>query len=164
MLVMTLIGFTSGEMENGKYFSLILVLSVVGLLIWLFFGTNYELTKENGLVYRSGPIRGKISIDRITEIVKGKTLWVGLKPATAGNGLIVKYDKYNEIYISPDTNELFVEKILELNEQIKITEWKPTYNMVYSAYPTGYAPYTDRWSNIYHSMSNIGQTFDYYYH
>ena len=153
MLVMTLIGFTSGEMENGKYFSLILVLSVVGLLIWLFFGTNYELTKENGLVYRSGPIRGKISIDRITEIVKGKTLWVGLKPATAGNGLIVKYDKYNEIYISPDTNELFVEKILELNEQIKITEWKPTYNMVYSAYPTGYAPYTDRWSNIYHSQT-----------
>ena len=56
MLVMTLIGFTSGKMENGKYFSLILVLSVVGLLIWLFFGTNYELTKENGLVYRSGPI------------------------------------------------------------------------------------------------------------
>ena len=122
MLVMTLIGFTGGEMKNGKIFSLILVLSVVGLLLWLFFGTNYELTKKNGLVYRSGPIRGKISIDRITEIVKGRTLWVGLKPATARNGLIVKYDKYNEIYISPDTNELFVKKILELNEQIKITE------------------------------------------
>lgn len=122
MLVMAIIGFTNSEVGNEKYFGLILVISVIGLLIWLFFGTNYELTKQNGLVYRSGPIRGRISIDRITEIVKGRTLWVGLKPATARNGLIVKYDKYNEIYISPDTNELFIEKILELNEQIKITE------------------------------------------
>ena len=122
MLLITLIGVTSGEMENEKYFSLILALSVSVLLIWLFFGTNYELTKQNGLVYKSGPIRGKIAVERITEIIKGRTLWVGLKPATARNGLIVKYDKFNEIYISPASNELFVKKILELNEQIKITE------------------------------------------
>ncbi len=80
------------------------------------------MTKENGLLYKSGPFNGKISIDRITEIVKGKTLWVGFRPATSRKGLIVKYDKYNEIYISPKTNESFIEKILELNGKIKITE------------------------------------------
>jgi|SRR5690606_14651689 len=111
-----------GEMEKDEYWALILIFAVVGLLFWLFFGTDYELSKENGLSYRSGPFRGKISVDRITEIIKGKTLWVGFRPATARKGLIVKYDRFNEIYISPKTNESFIEKILELNGEIKITE------------------------------------------
>ena len=66
-------------------------------------------------------IRGKIEIERIKEIIKGKSLWSGLKPATARNGLIIKYDKYEEIYISPEINETFVNKILELNNNTKIT-------------------------------------------
>jgi len=58
----------------------------------------------------------------ITAIVRGKTHWIGLKYATARKGLIVKFDKYNEIYISPKTDEKFIEKILELNPGIKITD------------------------------------------
>ena len=48
-------------------------------------------------------------------------MWVGFKPATARKGLIIKYDKFNDLYISPETNDLFINKILELNDQIKIT-------------------------------------------
>ena len=96
------------------------MLVVASFLIWLGLGTNYELTKTE-LKYKSGPIKGKIEIDKIHEIIKGKTLWSGLKPATARNGLIVKYEKYNEIYISPETNNSFIKKILELNNKIKIT-------------------------------------------
>jgi hypothetical protein len=98
----------------------IFMLTVAGFLIWLDLGTNYELTQTE-LKYKSGPIRGKIEIDKIHEIIKGKTLWSGLKPATARNGLIIKYEKYNEIYISPKTNDSFMKKILELNDKIKIT-------------------------------------------
>ena len=98
----------------------ILMLLVIGFLLWLNFGTEYELTQTE-LKYKSGPIRGKIEIERIREIIKGKSLWSGLKPATARNGLIIKYDKYEEIYISPKTNETFIEKILEFNNNIKIT-------------------------------------------
>jgi hypothetical protein len=117
-----IVGIINGEMEKEEYWPLMLILAVVGLLFWLYFGTNYELSKENGLKYRSGPFNGKISVDRITEITKGKTLWIGFRPATSRKGLIIKYDKYNEIYISPKTNESFIEKILELNKDIKITE------------------------------------------
>jgi hypothetical protein len=98
----------------------ILMLLVVGFLLWLNFGTEYELTQTE-LKYKSGPIRGKIEIQQIKEIVKGKSLWVGLKPATARKGLIVKYGKYEEIYISPKTNDTFVGKIMEFNKDIKIT-------------------------------------------
>ncbi|MGS2762950.1 PH domain-containing protein [Sinomicrobium sp. M5D2P9] len=110
-----------GEVDKHEYWGLILILGVVGLLFWMYFGTNYELSKDR-LIYRCGPLKGKIGLDCIKEIVKGKTLWVGFKPATSRNGLIVKYDKYNKIYISPETNESFIEKILELNSDIKVTE------------------------------------------
>ena len=96
-------------------FVVILMLSVVGLLVWLFFDTEYYLSQTE-LEYKSGPVRGKIKTEQIKEIIKGKTLWSDLKPASARNWLIIKHQKYEEIYISPKTNDLFIEKILELNK------------------------------------------------
>ena len=78
---------------------------------------------EQVLSYKSGPIRGQIEISRVREIVVGKTLWLGLKPATARNGIIVKYDKYNELYKSPETNDLFIQHLLKLDKGIKITTY-----------------------------------------
>jgi hypothetical protein len=112
--------FSDGIENYNFMWTDIFMLTVAGFLIWLGLGTNYELTQTE-LKYKSGPIRGKIEIDKIHEIIKGKTLWSGLKPATARNGLIIKYEKYNEIYISPKTNDSFMKKILELNDKIKIT-------------------------------------------
>ena len=112
----------NGKIETEGYWPPILLFSVIALLLWLYFGTNYELSKKDGLIYRSGPFNGKINADRITEVIKGKTLWVGFRPATARKGLIIKYDKYNELYITPKTNEAFINTLLELNKAIKISE------------------------------------------
>ena len=112
--------YSSGEVNYEFVWTDVLILLTVGLLLWLNFGTKYELSQTE-LKYKSGPIQGKIEIERIKEIIKGKNKWCGLKPATARNGLIIKYDKYEEIYICPETNDTFVEKILELKRDIKIT-------------------------------------------
>ena len=109
------------KMDLYEYLIIILTFGIVGLLFWIYYGTNYKLSKHNELIYKSGPFKGKIKIDQITEIIKNKTLWIGIKPATSRKGLIIKYDKYNEIYISPKTNELFIEEILKLNREINIT-------------------------------------------
>lgn len=122
LIGITIVGIIYGEMEKDEYWSLILIIAVVGLLFWLYYGTYYKLSKDDGFIYRSGPFYGKINTERITEIIKGKTLWVGFRPATARKGLIIKYDKYNEIYISPKTNETFIGKILELNNKIIISD------------------------------------------
>ncbi|WP_179317025.1 PH domain-containing protein [Winogradskyella undariae] len=121
-ITIIVLGLINGEIEQQEYWPLIVIFGVVILIFWLFFGTNYELTKQDGLIYKCGPLKGQIKIEEITQIIKGKTLWVGLKPATSRNGLIIKYNKYDEIYISPKTNETFIKKILELNSNIKITE------------------------------------------
>ena len=109
-----------GLNEPINVFTTIISLSAIGLFIWVYFSTEYELTQSE-LKYKSGPLSGEIKIERIREIIKGRTLWSNLKSATAKNGLIIKYEKYEQIYISPKTNESFIEKILEINENIKIT-------------------------------------------
>ncbi|WP_459211696.1 PH domain-containing protein [Aquimarina rhabdastrellae] len=105
--------------EPHDYSVILLLLLAIFLLFWVYFDTSYKLTNTH-LHYRSGPLRGKIRIDNISEIIKGKTLWVGFKPATANHGLIIRYNSYNEIYISPESNDAFISRILEINPAIKI--------------------------------------------
>jgi hypothetical protein len=94
-------------------------LLIIAFLLWIFYGTYYLLDNTH-LSYFCGPIKGKIEISTIKEITPNKTMWVGLKPATGRKGLIIKYDKYDEIYISPINNDIFIAEILKLNPAIKI--------------------------------------------
>lgn len=120
---LTILGMYKGEMDPNERWVLVPVSLAIGLVLWLYFGTIYEL-KDNALIYKSGPFNGKINAVRIKEVVKDTTVYVGFRPATARNGLLVKYDTYNEIYISPETNETFISKLLEMNSEIKITDSK----------------------------------------
>lgn len=112
---------------NDKGFSLgaIALYAVSVLFIWMMLSmahnTVYEI-KQDTVYYRSGFVRGAIKIDRIREIIKGKTMYAGLKPATAANGLIIKYDKFEEIYFSPATNDSFIDALLKLKKDIIITK------------------------------------------
>jgi|TARA_R110000782_G_scaffold270486_1_gene372012 hypothetical protein len=117
-----LIGLTFLQLYQGKewHWANLLVFAVIFLLLWIYFDTSYLLTKEH-LIYKSGPIRGKINIADIREVEANKTLYVGIKPALARKGLIIKYNQYDEIYLSPNTNESFIKKLLELNVGIKIS-------------------------------------------
>lgn len=98
--------------------SVIILISV--LLAWIFWGTNYTLTQEK-IKINSGPVKFNMRIENISEIIVHTTLWVGWKPATAMNGIIIKYNRFDEIYISPKTNEIFVREILKINPQIKVS-------------------------------------------
>jgi hypothetical protein len=102
----------------------LLMLGVVGLLVWIYFGTRYELNAHH-LIYKSGPLRGKIALEQIKEVIRDTSMWVGfLKPATARKGLIIKYNRYDEIYISPENNDIFINTLLELKSDVKVTQGK----------------------------------------
>ena len=117
----SIFGLIFGWIEHSDFWVVIPFSLISALLLWIYFGTYYQLT-ETELIYRSGPIRGKIRIPEIREIAKGKTMYAGLKPATASKGLIIKFGKYDEIYISPATNELFVSEILKRNPEIVVSK------------------------------------------
>ncbi len=113
--------FSEGILNYKFLLSDLVMVLILIPLIWAQFSTKYELTDQE-LIYQSGPIKGKIEIKRIREIIKGKSLWVGLKPAIARKGLIIKYNKYDEIYISPEYNEIFIDKIKEINPNINLVD------------------------------------------
>ena len=116
----SILGMVFGWIAKSDSWMVIPFLIIAALLLWIYFGTYYQLT-ETELIYRSGPLRGKIPLNEIREIVKGKTLYAGIKPATAGKGLIVKFGKYDEIYISPDSNDSFILEIGKRNREIVVS-------------------------------------------
>lgn len=93
--------------------------AVIGLMLWLWFGTHYRIGATD-IHYRCGPFRGKIAINTIREIQVNTTMWSGFRPALAGKGVIVKYNKYDEIYFSPDSNEAFIRELLDVRGDIPV--------------------------------------------
>lgn len=121
MIGLCIEGFVSHGVtfSNLALYSIMLCSTSLLLFLMLYY-TGYEL-RDNILYYHSGIVKGEIAVSRITEVIKGKTLYVGLKPATGTKGLIIKYDKYEEIYISPQTNDTFIDALLKIKSDIVIT-------------------------------------------
>ncbi len=93
--------------------------AVLIFLLWMWFDTSYWLSVSE-LKFRSGPWKGSIEVSQIFEIQENKYLWVGYRPALATGGLIIRYNKYDEIYISPQRQDEFVEKLMSYNPTIKV--------------------------------------------
>ncbi|MBC9796238.1 PH domain-containing protein [Sinomicrobium weinanense] len=123
-ITLVLLGSSVTDIITGNGWSHIGVHIIVflssGFVLWILHHTGYLLT-DRSFRYHCGPISGEIALERVGEIVVGKTMYVGLKPALARKGLIIKYDKYNDIYISPESNEEFIGEVLKRNDTIKIT-------------------------------------------
>lgn len=100
----------------------ILLLSIIGIIIWTIKDTFYILT-EKELKFKSGFLKGSIKTESIKELEVNKTMWVGIKPATAKRGVIVKYNQFDQIYISPRDNEEFVKELLKIKPEIKINRY-----------------------------------------
>lgn len=95
---------------------------LVGLsLFWILFDTNYRIDATY-LYYSSGPFRGKIPIQNIRKIKHQKGLYNEsfFKPALGYNGLYIYYNKFDDIYISPQDKEAFVNYLLTINPKIDI--------------------------------------------
>ena len=96
------------------------VLAATTLMMIAFYTHTYYTIDGNELRWRSSILFGKFSVSSIQKVAINKTLWVGTRPATARNGVIIYYNKYDEIYFSPSDNEAFVAALLEINPEIEV--------------------------------------------
>lgn len=111
-----------GIRENGVSIVPIVIVSlVIGFLLWVLLDTRYVI-KNHFLLYRSGPIRGRIDIQNIQKIKKHSGLYVPvtLKPALDTKGFIITYNKYDDLFISPIKSEVFLEELMKINPKIEI--------------------------------------------
>jgi hypothetical protein len=106
---------------NIPLIPLYIVSIVTGFMVWVIFDTRYVIKNDN-LYYRSGPIRGRIDIKKITSLKKfsGLNVPVMLKPALDTKGFIITYNKYDDVFISPKKSEQFIEELMKVNPNIKI--------------------------------------------
>lgn len=123
--VTVLILFATPFFTPNNFFSviipMIIILICAFILLWVLLDTKY-IINHSYLYYYSGPIRGKIDIFNINTIEQQKKWFINssLKPALGNNGFIIRYNKHDDIYVSPRDKQKFIEALLDLNPQIEI--------------------------------------------
>ncbi|MBK0403458.1 PH domain-containing protein [Adhaeribacter sp. BT258] len=100
----------------------------VAIGLWLFFlgyygwkwrGTHYEL-RNGTLIYRSGFTRGSIPINRIHKIETQTRSWANVNATLASKGMMITYNKWDELFISPKDETGFLEALLQENPAIQV--------------------------------------------
>lgn len=119
LIISSVYYIVNGNNFWATFISTVVYIAIAALLIWILIGTSYTL-QSDFLRYKTGPIKGKIPIEAIRSVEVGKTMYVGMKPATARHGIIVHYNAYDELYISPESNETFINELRKLNAAIEI--------------------------------------------
>ena len=102
------------------YFVISSILTLtLAYLISLYYNTSY-LLHHDYLRCSSGWIVKKITYQAIKKIEKNNGLYIGWKLSLALNGLIIYYHDGNELFISPENIDQFIEsleqKILRSND------------------------------------------------
>jgi hypothetical protein len=95
-----------------------------GSILFILFLANYYLRiiiNGNYLIIKIIFVLYKSDISKITKIRNGETMWSGFhRYGTTTKGLII-YTKYkDDLYITPENEEDFLKKILEINPNIII--------------------------------------------
>ncbi len=98
-----------------------IVIGIISMIIWILLDTKYSINAEI-LFFYSGPFRGKININSIRKIEhhSGLIVPVTYKPALDTKGLIIYYNSFDDIYISPKEVDIFLEELLKINPNITV--------------------------------------------
>lgn len=107
--------------ELSIYIFNAIIITIIIVMIWIVLDTKYIL-KENKIFYNSGPFRGSIAIELISKIEhhSGLIVPVTYKPALNKKGIIIHYNRFDDIYFSPKQEELFIEELLKTNPNIEV--------------------------------------------
>jgi len=118
--IMTLISYFK-EKDASVFISMGLI---IALLIFFMLSGNFALKiiiENEKLIIRIFFTVYQTEIKNVTKIRKGETLWSGIhKYGTTTKGLIVFSKFKNDLYITPENEDLFFKKILEINPKITI--------------------------------------------
>ena len=113
---------TSFEGESGSFWvGISLSVLLGGFLGWVWFATFYTISQER-LHFRQGPFSGSFPIAKIRKIETIRYLAVGMRPALDFGGLLIYYNKYDKIYMSPALQQNFIDALLMLNPAIEVEE------------------------------------------
>lgn len=118
LLTLVIIGI---KKENLNLIPMLIISLVIGIIIWVLLDTRYVI-KSHFLLYRSGPFRGRINIQKIQKIryYSGLNVPVTMKPALDTKGYIISNEELEDVYVSPKNSEEFISELLKINPKIEV--------------------------------------------
>ncbi len=103
---------------EGKWFGYLLLISIVLFVVFISKSTKY-IVNENQLVVKCMFIvSAKIEISTIRKIEKSNSILSS--PALSMDRIAVRYNKYDEIYLSPKEKQLFIDELVKRNSAIEV--------------------------------------------
>jgi hypothetical protein len=129
LMVFMLVILVFPILEEGFTLPIILIsifhLVFIIFFVTILFNTNYRIQNEE-LFCKSSVFRSKIKIKNIRKIEhhKGIIVPVTWKLGLSHIGIIITYNKYDDIYISPENVDLFIKDLLAINPTIEIIQAK----------------------------------------
>jgi hypothetical protein len=95
-------------------FGFCFTLSIQILILLFFIGsaltTKFSITSTD-LICETFFLKKKIPLNSIRKVEKQIGLFAGWKISTAYKGVIIHYNKYDELLISPDKEQIFISEI-----------------------------------------------------
>ena len=91
----------------------LIVLTFLALLFISIYKTTYFRLDQHNLFCKSLVFKKEIPYSSIRKVEKQQGIYVGIKFSTAWKGIIVYYNKYDKLLISPENEEIFIAKIHE---------------------------------------------------
>lgn len=116
--------FTDNDL-TGFLVVIIINLACIALLVWIILSTKYTLIK-NELKWQSGPFYGKIDVRKIRKIEQHKGLIIPtfMKAGLSERGIIITYNQYDDLYISPENLTEFIDDLQKIKPEIEVIELK----------------------------------------
>jgi len=101
--------------------AIIVNITIISSLLFFLFRTQYSINGSE-LACTYGPFSRKIDIKTIHKIEfhNGIIVPSTWRMSINTSGLIVYYNKYDDVYISPKNQDSFLENIVKVNPEIKI--------------------------------------------
>jgi hypothetical protein len=103
---------------EGEWIGLLGLAGVVGFILVLSKTTQYIINENQLIVKSTWIVNEKIDISKITKIEKSNSILSS--PALSLDRLLVRYNKYDEVLISPKEKIEFINELLKINPNIEI--------------------------------------------
>lgn len=103
------------ENDYSVIWAFSVILTLLGVFFYAIVKTTYFVFEAEQLVCHSFFFKRKIPYSTIRKIEKQKGLYAGLKMSTAMKGLVIYYNQFDDLLISPERENDF---IIELEKRI----------------------------------------------
>ena len=120
MILITVMLFNEIQ-QSEDWWPIVIMSLVLGFLIWVWYGTSYAIS-NNVLSISAGPIKKNIPVRTIRSLEIGKTKWIGYKLGLSKGGLIIHYNQYDEVYITPENVDKFCKALKRIHSEIEIAK------------------------------------------